>query len=198
MSDNFDFDLERMKKAVESPTVYPPADLTTADDFRHWLLDEANRLEQERLIELCQEKSYTMPSGLTREERHAWAKQTLAAHEFNQQAQEILCSRGKKPGIPAPSSKGLTLEQYQDKIAHYQRQIRLYSVIVEGTKIDTYPEGLYWEHIEVETRIRFGTLSFEDKMAVYRMYLERECSVMTPSARDQAASVLLKMLRLDV
>lgn len=44
-------------------------------------LDEYPHIDMDRLEELCNEKSYTMPSGMTREQRHKWAKENLKNDE---------------------------------------------------------------------------------------------------------------------
>lgn len=194
----FNFDLDRIKKAVESKTLVMPSNITTADGFRNWLLEEADRIEVERLVELCEEKSYRMPEGLTREERHAWAKQTLLAHEYHQAAQVLLASRRNGPGVLAPSSKGLTEEQYHEVMMKYQKHIRLYSVIVNKMPVESFHESLYWDHVVIDTQIKYGTLPFEDRMAVYKMFLERDCKDLTYVERNAAANEMMKVLRLNV
>ena len=86
MENEFNYDLDRMKEAVQSPTVEMPDYVTTAEGIRAWLLDEAEVLECKRLVKLCEETGYTMPSGLTREERHKWARETMLAHDYWQKA----------------------------------------------------------------------------------------------------------------
>jgi hypothetical protein len=44
MSDNFNFDLERMKIAVEAPIYYPPSGLSF-EEFREWVKKINNNVE---------------------------------------------------------------------------------------------------------------------------------------------------------
>ena len=196
-SDHFDFDLERMKKAVQGESITPPDNIRTADGFREWLLDEGDRLEVERLVKLCEEKSYTMPSGLSREERRAWAKQTLAAHEFHQEAQRILTSRGKGRGVDLDLA-GLSLEQVQDKLAKHQTAVRWYQVIVHNNDPETYPPSAYWDPDTVRTQYEFMTMPHEFKLEVYRMFIEKDTAHMTPQERDAACAELHNYMGLDV
>lgn len=191
----FNYDLNRIKEAVESPTVSMPDHIKTPGEIRRWLLEESEVLEIERLVKLCEEKSYTMPSGLSRKERHEWAKQTLAAHEFHQEAQKVLCGRGKGKGVHI-SSDGLTEAQFMDKMAQYQACLRWYQVIVHNADIKSFPEGLYWDHVTARTQHEFMTMDFITKMDVYRRFITQDCANKLPHEQDAACYELLKHMRL--
>ena len=195
MENEFNYDLDRMKEAVQSPTVEMPDCVTTAEGIRAWLLDEAEVLECKRLVKLCEETGYTMPSGLTREERHKWARETMLAHDYWQKAQEVLTTRGNKRGIRIDLN-GLTEAEACAKMAEIQLGARWYQVLVEGVPVTAFPEGVNWDPIAARTQLEFMTMDFTIKMDVYRKFIEHKCANMTMEQQDAACHKLLQRMRL--